>query len=233
MDNDPLARWDDMKVYGPYARTLKRWVYILLDPLDFSSILDVGCGRGQTLQSLAARYPQITRLAGIDISPISLRAARERVGRGDFHALDIQSQCLEEKFELVICTDVMELLRDDIAALANMRKMVAKYVLITSLQGNFLPAWEVRIGNHVRNYRRGELLSKMEQAGFCIERCVEWGFPFYSPLYRRALNLFQGRGMAGHYGLGRKLLSEALFQLFYLNSSRRGELIFVLASPGT
>ena len=25
IDSDPLARWDDMKVHGPYARTLTRW----------------------------------------------------------------------------------------------------------------------------------------------------------------------------------------------------------------
>src|SRR5260370_13390149 len=157
MDNDPLARWDDMKVYGPYARTLKRWIITLLDPLEFSSVLDVGCGRGQTLQNLVLRYPQINHVAGIDLSAKSLQVAKERAGQGKFHVLDIQTQRLDEVFDLVICTDVMELLRDDVLALINMRKMTAKYVLITSLQGNFLPEWEVLIGNHVRNYKRGEL----------------------------------------------------------------------------
>ncbi|MBA3870216.1 MAG: class I SAM-dependent methyltransferase [Anaerolineae bacterium] len=230
-DQDPLARWDDMKIYGPYARTLTRWIHKLLDPLVFSSVLDVGCGRGHTLQRLIQRYPQIERVAGIDLSPISLQDARERVGQGDYYVMDIQTSALSEQFDLVICTDVIELLLHDTQALNNMRKMTAKYLLVTSLQGNFLPEWEVRISHHVRNYRRGELAAKMREAGFNIQCCVEWGFPFYSPLYRRSLNLFQGQGMDGHYGLGRKLLSEAIFRLFYLNTARRGELIFVVGTP--
>ena len=220
-----------MKVYGPYARTLTRWIHKLLDPLDFSSVLDIGCGRGHTLQRLIQRHPRINRVAGIDISPISLQAARERLGQGDFYTMDIQTDYLPERFDLVICTDVIELLLDDTQALINMRNMTAKYVLVTSLQGDFVPEWEVRIGHHVRNYRRGELVTKMQAAGFSIHTCMEWGFPFYSPLYRRSLNLFRGQGMAGRYGIGRKLLSEAIFRLFYLNTARRGELIFVVGTP--
>ena len=230
-DSDPLARWDDMKLYGPYARTLTRWIHKLLDPLDFSSVLDVGCGRGHTLQRLLQRYPQVERVAGIDLSPISLQAARERVGQGDYYAMDIQEGSLSERFDLVICTDVIELLLHDTQALINMREMTTRYILVTTLQGNFLPEWEVRISQHVRNYKRGELVTKMQEAGFNIQCCVEWGFPFYSPLYRRSLNLFRGQGMAGHYGLGRKLLSEAIFRLFYLNTASRGELIFVVGTP--
>src|SRR6476659_7146069 len=101
-DNDPLARWDDMKIYGPYARTLTRWIHKLLDPLDFSSVLDVGCGRGHTLQRLTEHYPHINRVAGIDLSPISLQAAQGRVGQGDFYAMDIQTSHLPERFDLVI-----------------------------------------------------------------------------------------------------------------------------------
>ncbi len=230
-DTDPLARWDDMKIYGPYARTLTRWIHKLLDPLEFSSVLDVGCGRGHTLQRLIQRYPHIKCVAGIDLSSISLQAARERVGQGDYYVMDIQIDYLSERFDLVLCTDVIELLLNDAQALINIRHMTAKYVLVTSLQGNFLPEWEVRIGHHVRNYRRGELVAKMKAAGFNIKCCVEWGFPFYSPLYRRSLNLFRGQGMAGRYGIGRKLLSEAIFRLFYLNTARRGELIFVIGTP--
>jgi SAM-dependent methyltransferase len=232
-NSDPLARWDDMKIYGPYARTLTRWIHKLLDPLDFSSVLDVGCGRGHTLQRLIQRYPKIDRVAGIDLSAISLEAARERVGQGDYYVMDIQTDHLSEHFDLVVCTDVIELLLDDTQALINMRNMATKYILVTSLQCDFLPEWEVRISNHVRNYRRGELVRKMQVAGFNIKCCVEWGFPFYSPLYRRSLNLFQGRGMDGYYGIGRKLLSEAIFRLFYLNTAHRGQLIFVVGTPAS
>ncbi len=230
-DADPQARWDDMKLYGPYARTLTRWIHKLLDPLSFSSVVDVGCGRGHTLERLTQRYPSINRVAGIDLSTASLSAAKARVGQGEFHQLDIQTAHLPEQFDLVICTEVMELLVNDIQALIHMRKMTAKYILITAMQGHTLPPWQARIGGQVRHYQHGELAAKVQQAGFTLIRCVEWGFPFYSPLYRLALNLTDGRGRDGQYGLGRKMLSEAIYRLFFLNSARRGKIIFIVAAP--
>src|SRR5258708_35292303 len=171
-----------MKIYGTYASTLSRWIHSRVAPLKFSSVLDIGCGRGHWLQDLTRRYPHLDPISGIDISPISLRTAKERVPHGTFHVLDIQTEYLRKTFDLVLCTDVIELIHDDEAALQNIRRMTAKFLLITTLQGNFLPEWEVRIGGHVRNYRRDELVTKMKRAGFDIAQCIEWGFPFYSPL---------------------------------------------------
>jgi SAM-dependent methyltransferase len=222
-------RWDDMKRYGPYSRHIRRWIHRLISPLHFTSVLDAGCGQGQLLKEILAHYPQVKEVAGIDFSPSSVQITRQRIGgSGRFEVIDLQSQRLDEQYDLALSIDVMEHIPDDVAALTNLRQMTRGHALVSSIQGNSLPEWEVDVVGHVRNYRRGELAGKMEQAGFAIERVVEWGFPFYSPLYRWVLARAGGQGTDGSYGLKRRLLADALYTVFMLNSSRRGDIIFVL-----
>jgi hypothetical protein len=173
-------------------------------------------------------YPQVKDVAGIDFSPASVQITRERIGKGRFEVIDLQTQHLDAQYDLTVSIDVMEHIPDDVAALTNLRKMTRRYALVSSIQGNSLPQWEADMVGHVRNYRRGELAAKMGQAGFHIEKVIEWGFPFYSPLYRWVLTRTGGHGTDGSYGLRRKLLADALYTAFLLNSSRRGDLIFVL-----
>jgi 2-polyprenyl-3-methyl-5-hydroxy-6-metoxy-1,4-benzoquinol methylase len=224
-------QWGDMKRYGPYSRHVRRWQHKLMTPLAFSSVLDVGCGQGDALLEIKARYPHVQRVAGVDLSPVSIERARALVGEGRFEVLNVETDVLDETFDLVICADVVEHIHDDERVLANICKMTRGYALVSSIQGNSLPAWEAREVGHVRNYRRGELAAKMQRAGFEILNVVEWGFPFYSPLYRMVLTMTGGQGTGGSYGWGRKLLAQFLYGLFFLNSSKSGALIFVLAKP--
>jgi trans-aconitate methyltransferase len=220
-----------MKRYGPYSRHVRRWIFNLITPLAFDSVLDAGCGQGELLKEIRERFPQVQRVAGIDYSPSSVNITRQRIVTGRFEVLDLQSQALDEKYDLTLSVDVMEHIPDDVAALTNLCKMTGKYALVSSIQGNFLPAWEAKVVGHVRNYRRGELAEKMEKAGFVVDRVVEWGFPFYSPLYRWVLTRMGGQGTDGAYGGGRKLLASLLYAIFALNSAQRGDLIMVLAHP--
>jgi hypothetical protein len=69
----------------------------------------------------------------------------------------------------------------------------------------------------------------MLEAGLTPIRTVEWGFPFYSPLFRSAVSVGRGECLSyGRYGLGRRLICHALYGLFLLNSWGRGDKLFVL-----
>jgi hypothetical protein len=82
---------------------------------------------------------------------------------------------------------------------------------------------------HLRNYRRGQLAGLMRDAGLRIVREVEWGFPFYSPLFRSAVSGAGGESLSyGRYGLGKKLACHAIYALFLANSWGRGDRVFVL-----
>lgn len=221
-------KWTDMKRYGPFSRHLRRILKDVIRPLRFESVLDVGCGEGSFLAELQKEFPAV-KLSGIDVSSSAIAAARELVPGGVFEVVDILGKPLNEKFDLVVCSEVLEHLSDDVAAIKNLRQMTSKYLLVSAPQGR-MREFETDFG-HVRNYERGELVAKLEANGFAVIRVVEWGFPFYSPVYRNILELIRARGTAGHFGTIRKIVAWLTYLLFTLNSARKGDEIVVLARP--
>ena len=224
--------WDDMRHYGPMARHCRRLVLAMTNDVRAASILDVGCGEGSLLRALADAHPGATA-AGIEVTDNAVALARRNLPGGTFAIADITQGRLDLSFDLVVCADVVEHLVEDDAALRNMAAMTnpGGCVLVATLQGRMRP-FEVGVG-HVRNYAPGELEAKMTRAGLRIERVLEWGFPFYSPLYRNFLEFLGNRGTTGRFGLGRKLLCHVLYGIFLLNSARRGDYIFVRARKPT
>jgi SAM-dependent methyltransferase len=198
----------------------------MIRPLYFRSVLDVGCGQGSFLQELQSEFPHIEP-NGIDISSSAVELARKRVINGRFSVLDVTSKFLEEKCDLVVCSEVLEHIHDDVLALQNLRRMTGKYLLISTPQGR-MREFEKRVG-HVRNYAPGELVKKITANGFTVRLVVEWGFPFYSPIYRNFLDLTSSRGTTGDFGSFRKFVAQLIYLLFLFNSSKRGDEIVVLA----
>ena len=224
--------WGDMQKYGPVHRHHRRIFGDLFDTLprdQIQTIADIGCGEGSNLAYLRSQFPQ-ARLFGFDVSQTAMDAARRRV-QAEFALLDIQKQIPPQKFDLVVCSDVVEHLEEDLNALRNIRQVTNRFALIATVQGR-MRANEDSIG-HVRNYDYGELEQKIESAGFEVLQVVEWGYPLYSPLFRDLVGLSKASEefSYGTYNLFKKLIAQILFVLFYLNSSTRGDVIFVLARP--
>lgn len=223
------TKWDDMKKYGPFSRHIRRLIKNTIRPLTFESVLDVGCGQGSLLADLRSAFPHI-KLNGVDISNSAVELARLKVPDGRFWVLNITKEHLSEKFDLVVCSEVLEHIPEDVAVLKNLAYMTSKYLVISTVQGR-MRRFEAKEVGHVRNYSPGELVHKVEFSGFRVITVIEWGFPFYSPLYRNFLELTGSKGTTGEFGLVRKALSNALYFLFMLNSSKWGDEIFVLAEP--
>ena len=219
-------KWDDMKKYGPFSRHLRRIMKNMIRPLKFESVLDVGCGQGSLLQELQSEFPNI-KPYGIDVSSAAIELARKRVPSGRFYVFDITDSSLDERCDLVVCSEVLEHIPDDLLALHNLQKMTRQYLLVSTPQGR-MREFEKQIG-HVRNYAPGELVNKIESSGFTVLSALEWGFPFYSPLYRNFLDFTGSKGTSGEFGPMRKLIARLIYSLFLLNSSSRGDEIFVLA----
>lgn len=131
-------------------------------------ILDVGCGTGANTPILA-RYGTVV---GVDMAAAALRDApgeRERLPiRALIHRLPVADGC----FDLVTGFDVLEHLDDDLAAAAEMRRVLAPggQALV------FVPALPVlwglqdEISEHRRRYTARSLRRTLEGAGFRIRR---------------------------------------------------------------
>lgn len=219
--------YGDIQEHGPVHRHLTRLVQRELGRLDYRSALDIGCGPAHNYELLAEGRD--VDFGGVDISSVAIERAR-RSRPGIFAVADVQTAPLEGVWDLVYCSLVLEHLPDDEAALRNMRPAVGKHLLLTTIGGEFerYRAWDERMG-HVRNYARGELEAKVEAAGFRVEKAIHWGFPFYSPIAR----LVQNRSAVGtgEFSAAARAIAFALYLLYFLNSSRRGDVIVLLATP--
>lgn len=95
------------------------------------SILDAGCGSGVPLFYLS-RYLPRTRMVGFDISRKEIQIAKE-VNKGvDFILATVEAPPFrEETFDLVLCLEVLEHLKNPAKALSSLRKAGKKIVCST------------------------------------------------------------------------------------------------------
>ena len=102
---------------------------------------------------------------GVDISKSAVELAIQRVPDGRFWVSDITQQPLSEKYDLVVCSEVLEHIPDDITTIRNLRQMTGRYPHF-SAQGP-MRRFERYVG-HVRNYAPGEFVQRLEQNGFMV-----------------------------------------------------------------
>jgi SAM-dependent methyltransferase len=127
-------------------------------------ILDAGCGSGRNMVELA-RHGAVT---GVELSQTSVELARAR-GAGEVLAGSVLQTPFEaDSFELAASLDVIEHLEDDLAALRELRRIVAPggALLVTVPAYPWLWSGHDEINHHHRRYTRRSLQAVAEQAGW-------------------------------------------------------------------
>ena len=148
-------------------------------------LLEVGCGAGRYLRALRELRPELA-LVGADVSRAALArlAALEpavetrRVSGDALPAADAE-------FAAVLAIDVLEHVPDPDRLLAEVHRVLAPggvFHLHVPCEGDprslwrWLPGqagargWKRRFGGHLHRFRRGELLRRVEAAGFRLLR---------------------------------------------------------------
>ncbi len=131
------------------------------------SVLDVGCGTGGVLSSMAEAVPAL-RLAGADAHTSALDFARRRVARAALLQMDARCIPYRNEFDVVGAFDVIEHIEDDDKVLREMYAScrVGGGIILTVPQHAWLWSTRDEYAHHVRRYGRRELLRKMRAAGF-------------------------------------------------------------------
>jgi trans-aconitate 2-methyltransferase len=97
-----------------------------LPPIDARSVIDLGCGPGNSTEVLAARYPE-ARVAGIDSSPDMIAAARRRLPQVNFAVDDVQDCKLGGPFDVILANAVLQWVPDHATLLPELIGMLAPH----------------------------------------------------------------------------------------------------------
>lgn len=142
-------------------------------------LLDIGCGTGAT----AAALRRFGRVFGVDMSPLALECCRRRgvadLMLGKAEALPLAS----ETVDVIVATDILEHLRDDVAALREFRRVLRPggYAVVT------VPAYQALWSEHdvalmhCRRYVEKILTERVREAGLEMVRS-SYALSFLLPL---------------------------------------------------
>jgi SAM-dependent methyltransferase len=169
-----------MKWYPTPSYLVKRKVILeYLEKCEGSRVLEVGCGCGDLLRVLEHKgYQGI----GIDISEEALAVAAAGLSGDSIRVTRSSPEELDEVFDVVVASEVMEHYQDDRAFLMQLKERVREggHLLLT------VPAHMNDWGpnddscGHVRRYERSELLQLLTKAGFTDIAIHSYGVPVYN-----------------------------------------------------
>jgi SAM-dependent methyltransferase len=132
-------------------------------------ILDIGCGSGLMLNALE----EIGQTFGMDMSDEAISFSKEIFnGKVEKGFLPNQVPYEENFFDLIIALDVIEHVEQDVESLKAIRSRLVSdgKAVITVPAYMFLWSKFDELNEHKRRYTLTELNTKLEQAGFTVEK---------------------------------------------------------------
>ncbi len=141
-------------------------------PADY---LEVGCGTGFVLRAVHEAHPG-ARCVGVEPFEAALEVAGRRLDGVELRRGDAASLGEDSAFDAVGTFDVLEHIPDDEEALAAIARALRPggVLLATVPQHPWLWSDADERAEHVRRYRRAELLGKAREAGLEVVRCTSF-----------------------------------------------------------
>lgn len=177
---------------GPRHALRERLLFdLLLGGRPGPRVLDVGAGQGTFSLLLAARGFDVV---AVDESEPAVAVLRERVSPESAAADAAALPFAGESFDAVVLAEVLEHLESDVAALREAARVLRPGgVLAVSVPADRgRPGPSDEWAGHRRRYTRAGLLGVCAEAGFEVDRCLAWGFPFTALYHRHVYERYLG-----------------------------------------
>jgi SAM-dependent methyltransferase len=200
------------------------------------SVVDLGCGDGELLSEVAARFPN-TRLTGIDRSFPQIEENRKGNPSVSWYAMDLDSigplnPGMRGGFDVVLSLEVIEHVSSPNRLLSHAFELSQPGGrLILSTQSGPLRETEKRVG-HKRHFSVAEMNELLKSNGWRPVRVWNNGWPFHN-FSKWGANLFPERSMRQFgeeaYTWSQKFFCKCLRRVFKFNSNSRGAQLFAVA----
>lgn len=220
-------------------RSLIRSIVDVLKLPPDAAILDVGTSTGTNLRLL--KEMGFTNFLGLDRSPEAIHWCEDKglgtVRQGDVCAIPFP----DESFDLVLATDIIEHVDDDLRALKELQRVLKKSGRIVITVPTFPSLWGLQddVAHHKRRYRRRDLLEKLGKSGFECEKGFYFNFLLFVPIWavRQVIRIANVR-LKSENQINTPLLNSILKAIFYLDVALArilnppfGVSLLILASP--
>ena len=172
-ENSRLANWVPMPRYLLRCWVVKR----IIRKLGANDFIEIGSASGDMAHWMAKQG-----MSGIavEISPDAVSMMKERLQDCEsVKIFDRDAKHLCESAELLLSTEVLEHIEDDVATLRNWFERVRPggHMVMSVPAHPSLFSAEDEMAGHFRRYTKAELTAKIESAGFEDVEILAYGFP--------------------------------------------------------
>lgn len=153
--------------------------------------LDVGTSTGTNLRLL--KDMGFTNYCGLDPSPDAIRWCAEKgLGRVEEGTV-ARIPFADGTFDLVLATDIIEHVDDDVAALRELRRVLKPGGTLLLTVPAFPSLWGLQddVSHHKRRYRARGLIAKFDEAALARREFYHFNFLLFAPIWiaRQAIRL--------------------------------------------
>ncbi len=176
---DPDVGVDTLEVFED-ARRYNAWICERAESSIGERVLEVGSGIGNIISEVLSRS-HVRSVVATDLQASSLAVLRDRFGHDTrlstevWNAEDRPPQSLlAEKFDTVICSNVLEHIENHEQALKNIRQILkpgGQLVLLVPANPQIFSGLDEELG-HYRRYTKEELLRVLGAAGFNVNDLI-------------------------------------------------------------
>ena len=177
-----LAATPAEKNLHPKHRIMNYHAFFVDNVNEGDTVLDIGCGNGALTYDVAKKAGQVV---GIDLNEKSISLARQRYSRGNIEYIcgNVLNDLPDERFDVVILSNVLEHIDERVEFLKRLRAMAPKFLIrVPLINRDWITLYKKEIGvdyrldkEHYVEYTLETFGDELRDAGLGIE---EYGVQF-------------------------------------------------------